>query len=119
MNYNELMAARKADYEAKMRDIQERENALRLERNKLKADFHSGNRAINETFREMVFTEKGWRKRILNHAHNLHRIFTSILHDQNHGGGYFDKDNTCVQFKIEEDKVVFTIEIPTIKYQKQ
>ena len=90
MNYNELMAERKANHEALLASIDIQIKELMNKRTLAKETYRAENRGITEAYHQAVVnTAEGRRKRILSQSHDLHRVFTRVLNDPTHLGGVY------------------------------
>ena len=106
--FESIMAKRREEHEAKMREIQLKEAELQKQENMLKAEFKAGNRALNQLCNHPT------AKSIANHrkqnAYNIKRYIGGKLSEWE--CPYLNCADAQVGFEIQEDKLVYHIEVP-------
>ena len=104
----QIMAKRREAHEAKMQEIQLKEAELKKERNRLKAEYRAGNRAINKALNKPTqHSIASHRKR---DAYNIKRIFGAQLKEWK--SQYLDMENIGFGFEIKDDCIQFGITVP-------
>lgn len=107
----QIMAQRREEHEARMRDIQQQEAELKKKRNQLRHEFKVGNRAINDALNKP--TEHSIASHRLQNAHNIKRIIERQI--KQWSSPYIDTENAGIGFEMKDDCIQFGI---TIRYKQ-
>ena len=106
--FEEIMAKRREAHEAKMQEIQLKEAELKKERNRLKAEYRAGNRAINEALNKP--TQHSIASHRLRDAHNLKRMIGANLCQWK--SQYLCADIAKIGFTMHDDRIEFAFTVP-------
>ena len=106
--YESIMAKRREEHEAKMREIQIKEAELQKQKNALKAECKAGNRALNQLCNHP--TAKSIAAHRKQNAYNIKRFIGGKLSEWQ--CPYLNAAESVVGFEIKEDKIVFNVEVP-------
>ena len=106
--FESIMAKRREEHEAKMREIQLKEAELQKQKNMLKAEFKAGNRALNQLCNHP--TAKSIATQRKRNAYNIKRFIGGKLSEWE--CPYLNGAEAVVGFKIEDGKIVLNVEVP-------
>ena len=106
--YEIIMAKRREEHEARMREIQIKEAELQKQKNALKAEFKAGNRALNQLCNHP--TAKSIAAHRKQNAYNIKRFIGGKFSEWK--TAWLDMENAGIGFEMKEDCIQFGITIP-------
>lgn len=120
--FEETFKARKELFHQQMAAIRSKEReqvkAIREEADAqaeaIKQSYHAGNAELEKIRRSITFNPA---KKQREESFNLWRNLNHLLSEWN--GVHLDQTNSTCNFNLEDDKAVFTIEVPYVKPQNE
>lgn len=106
--FEQIMAKRREAHEAKMKELQLKEAEINKERNRLKREYHAGNRALNDALNKPTVHSVASHRKI--DAHNIKRMLGKQL--ASFETQYLDTENAGIGFEIKDDCIQFGITVP-------
>ena len=104
----QIMAKRREAHEAKMQEIQLKEAELKKQKNRLKAEYRAGNRALNEALNKP--TAHSIASHRLRDAHNIKRMIGAQLCQWK--SQYLCADIAKIGFTMHDDRIEFAFTVP-------